>query len=152
MNLLDMLSISLHYFCRKWIGATNENSNFDLKVYRSKGGFRRAYKRRDISEGVDNQNRKSASKQSAPVLIKIRFTCTGVCPIMISCWCKIKLQTVIINKSVFPLSASISPWAICGWENYLISYSVEFQKTFCSRCCCCSNSFQYIRRGGTRLF
>ena len=87
MNLLDMLSISLHYFRRKWIGATNENSNFDLKVKRSKGGFRRAYKRRDISEGVDNQNRKSASKQSAPVLIKIRFTCTGVCPIMISCWC-----------------------------------------------------------------
>ena len=34
MNLLDMLSISLHYFCRKWIGATNENSNFDLVVYR----------------------------------------------------------------------------------------------------------------------
>ena len=62
------------------------------------------------------------------MLIKIRFTCTGVCPIMISCWCKIKLQTVMINKSVFPLSASISPWAICGWENYLISYSVEFQK------------------------
>ena len=87
MNLLDMLSISPHYFCRKWIGATNENSNFDLKVYRSKGGFRRAYKRRDISEGVDNQNRKSASKQAAAVLIKIRFTCTGVCPIMISCWC-----------------------------------------------------------------
>ena len=66
-------------------------------------------KRRDISEGVDNQNRKSASKQAAAVLIKIRSTCTGVCPIMISCWCIIKLQTVTINRSVFPLSASISP-------------------------------------------
>ena len=29
MNLLnDFLSTSPHYFCRKWIGATNENSNF----------------------------------------------------------------------------------------------------------------------------
>ena len=26
VNLLDILSISPHYFCRKWIGATNENS------------------------------------------------------------------------------------------------------------------------------
>ena len=34
MNLLDILSTSPHYFCRKWIGATNENSNFDLVVYR----------------------------------------------------------------------------------------------------------------------
>ena len=32
MNLLDILSTSPHYFCRKWIGATNENSNFDLRV------------------------------------------------------------------------------------------------------------------------
>ena len=102
--------------------------------------------------GLITKKRKSASKQAAAVLIKIRFTCTGVCPIMISCWCIIKLQTVTINRSVFPLFASISPLAICGWENYLISYNVEFQKKFCSRCCCCSNSFQYIRRGGTRLF
>ena len=27
INLLDILSTSPHYFCRKWIGATNENSN-----------------------------------------------------------------------------------------------------------------------------
>ena len=27
---LDILSTSPHYFCRKLIGATNENSNFDL--------------------------------------------------------------------------------------------------------------------------
>ena len=33
MNLLDILSTSPHYFCRKWIGATNENSNFDLGVF-----------------------------------------------------------------------------------------------------------------------
>ena len=33
MNLLDILSTSPHYFCKKWIGATNENSNFDLRVY-----------------------------------------------------------------------------------------------------------------------
>ena len=33
-NLLDILSTSPHYFCRKWIGATNENSNFDIRVLR----------------------------------------------------------------------------------------------------------------------
>ena len=38
MNLLDILSTSPHYFCRKWIGATNENSNLisgfkELKMY-----------------------------------------------------------------------------------------------------------------------
>ena len=32
MDLLDILSTSLHYFCRKLIGATNENSNFDIRV------------------------------------------------------------------------------------------------------------------------
>ena len=37
MNLLDILSTSPHYVCRKWIGATNENSNFDLRVLRVKG-------------------------------------------------------------------------------------------------------------------
>ena len=31
MNLPDILSTSLHYFCRKWIGATNDNSKFDLR-------------------------------------------------------------------------------------------------------------------------
>ena len=36
MYLLDILSTSPHYFCRKWIGATNENSNFDLRVERVK--------------------------------------------------------------------------------------------------------------------
>ena len=36
MNLLDILSTSPHYFCRNWIGATNENSNFDLGVQRVK--------------------------------------------------------------------------------------------------------------------
>ena len=39
MNLLDILSTSPHYFCRKWIGATNENSNFDLVVYRVNGAI-----------------------------------------------------------------------------------------------------------------
>ena len=33
MNLLDILSTSPHYFGRKWIEATNENSNFDLRVW-----------------------------------------------------------------------------------------------------------------------
>ena len=33
INLLDILSTSPHYFCKKWIGATNENSNFDPRVY-----------------------------------------------------------------------------------------------------------------------
>ena len=37
MNLLDILSTSLHYFCRKWIGPTNENSNFYCRVKRAKG-------------------------------------------------------------------------------------------------------------------
>ena len=32
MNLLDILSISPHYFCRKLVGATDENLNFDLRV------------------------------------------------------------------------------------------------------------------------
>ena len=32
MNLLDILSTSPHYFGRKLIGATNENSKFDLRV------------------------------------------------------------------------------------------------------------------------
>ena len=36
MNLLDISSTSPHYFCRKWIEATKENSNFDLRVYRVK--------------------------------------------------------------------------------------------------------------------
>ena len=36
MNLLDILSTSPHCFCRKWTEATNENSNFDLRVYRVK--------------------------------------------------------------------------------------------------------------------
>ena len=36
MNLLDILSTSPHYFCRKSIGAKNESSNFDLKVLRVK--------------------------------------------------------------------------------------------------------------------
>ena len=31
-NLLDILFTSPHYFCRKWIGTTNENSNFDLRA------------------------------------------------------------------------------------------------------------------------
>ena len=39
MNLLDILSTSPHYFCRKWIGATNENSNFDLVVNRVNGAI-----------------------------------------------------------------------------------------------------------------
>ena len=30
MNLLDILSTSPTYFCKKWIGVSNENSNFDL--------------------------------------------------------------------------------------------------------------------------
>ena len=29
-NFLDILTTSPHYFCRKWTGATSENSNFDL--------------------------------------------------------------------------------------------------------------------------
>ena len=36
MNLLDILSTSPHYFCRKWIEATAKNSNFDLGVKRVK--------------------------------------------------------------------------------------------------------------------
>ena len=32
MNFLDILSTSLHYFCRKWIGGRNENLNLDLRV------------------------------------------------------------------------------------------------------------------------
>ena len=31
ISLFDILSTSPHYFCRKWIGATNESSNFDLR-------------------------------------------------------------------------------------------------------------------------
>ena len=36
MNLLDISSTSPHYFYGKWIGATNENSNVDLRVKRVK--------------------------------------------------------------------------------------------------------------------
>ena len=36
MNLLDILSTPPHYFRRKWIEATKENSNFDLKISRAK--------------------------------------------------------------------------------------------------------------------
>ena len=38
MRIMDMITqdefawYSPHYFCRKWIGATNENSNFNLRV------------------------------------------------------------------------------------------------------------------------
>ena len=31
MSLFDILSTCPRYFCRKWIGATNESSNFDLR-------------------------------------------------------------------------------------------------------------------------
>ena len=34
MNLLGILTISPYYFCRKCVGATNENLNFDHKVLR----------------------------------------------------------------------------------------------------------------------
>ena len=37
MNLLDILSTSPHYFCGKWIGVRNENSNFDLRILGFKG-------------------------------------------------------------------------------------------------------------------
>ena len=36
MNLLDTKSTSPHFFCRKLIEATEENSNFDLRVSRVK--------------------------------------------------------------------------------------------------------------------
>ena len=32
MYLLDILATSPHYFYSKWIGATDENFNFDLRV------------------------------------------------------------------------------------------------------------------------
>ena len=38
INLFDILSTSAHYIYRKWIGATNENSDFDLTVWRVKRG------------------------------------------------------------------------------------------------------------------
>ena len=34
MNLLHVLLTSPLYFCRKWIGAINENSNFDLRIFK----------------------------------------------------------------------------------------------------------------------
>ena len=37
MHLLDILSTSSHYFCKTWIGATNENSNVDLRDWTVKG-------------------------------------------------------------------------------------------------------------------
>ena len=40
MNLLDILLTSPHFFCRKWIGATNENSNFDLRGQRVNNLYR----------------------------------------------------------------------------------------------------------------
>ena len=36
------------------------------------------------------------------------------------------LKPCIVNKSFLPRPASISSKAINGWENYLISYNVEF--------------------------
>ena len=36
MNLVDILSTSPHYLGGKWIGTSNENSNFDLRVQRFK--------------------------------------------------------------------------------------------------------------------
>ena len=36
MNLVDILSTSPHYLGGKWIGTSNENSNFDLRVHRFK--------------------------------------------------------------------------------------------------------------------
>ena len=32
MNLFDIVRISLYYFYKKCVGATNENLNFDLRV------------------------------------------------------------------------------------------------------------------------
>ena len=32
MNLLDILSTFPPFFCRKWIGTTNENVNFGIGV------------------------------------------------------------------------------------------------------------------------
>ena len=32
MNLIDILKLSPYYFYRRFLGATNENLNFDLRV------------------------------------------------------------------------------------------------------------------------
>lgn len=34
MNMLDILTISLYYFFPECVGVTDENSNFDLRLYR----------------------------------------------------------------------------------------------------------------------
>ena len=39
MNMLDILSTSPHYFCWEWIGATSDNSNFDLRGLNSLTGW-----------------------------------------------------------------------------------------------------------------
>ena len=60
MNLLDILSTSPHYFCRKWIGATNENSNFDLRVKTVKTDTER---KASVAKKAENFMTKGSLKQ-----------------------------------------------------------------------------------------
>ena len=67
MNLLDILSTSPQYFFRKWIEATKENLNFDLRVYRVKQ--RRFWEKRT-----------STGSEDFSLLIWDQFRCLGKLP------------------------------------------------------------------------
>ena len=53
MNLLDILLTSPHYFCRKWMGATDENSNCQFKGLSSSGRKADSCERENLAILVD---------------------------------------------------------------------------------------------------
>ena len=81
MKLLDILSTSPHYFCRKWIGATNENSHFDLKGLKVVGLTATQPTHTLIEDLVDNLHEAYNHEQkSASVVLILNHTCPITLP------------------------------------------------------------------------
>ena len=69
--LLDILSTSPHYFCRKWIGATNENSNFLILVFK----------------GLMKRLPSLSVNSSCKTIIEFNFNNNSLCPPEDYLWC-----------------------------------------------------------------
>ena len=103
MNLLDISSTSPHYFCRKWIGPTNENSNFDLRILRVKRNFSLVWPIKIL--GWINHTNLIRNKSELryiraimhnPSIIITEFTCNSMQAKMIITGIKIYLHVFII--------------------------------------------------------
>ena len=73
--------------------------------------------------------------QGKSILVALGFELSGVACSLFYLWYCILLFSPSTRTSyckyVFPSPASISSQAICWWENYLISFNVEFQYICC---------------------